>query len=252
MQTVRSRDHAGGYRLGPWDVERLVQVLGGDEKVTGVAVDLSDGTSLRLSHAGEILEVPNADGRAIVGLTVESAPAAFLATPDDPARLALVRLRDRHRGPVSWYLSGDERAVQRLAEALDDWVASITPWYGGIATASPVALGIGSLAVLGLLSLVVLALYVLVGGAPPGASSVATTGMAAVRGTAVAALLLFAGTATLANLRRDRLFPVAQFLVGAGDERDRRFARRRRWLLGAGSLAAVLAAAGSLLAGLAG
>jgi hypothetical protein len=250
MQTVRSREHAGGFRLGSWDVERLVQALGGDEKVTHVAVELSDGTTLQLTHAGEIVDIANADARAIVGLSVESAPAAFLATTDDPSRLVLVRLLDRTWGPVSWYVSGDERAVQRLSRSLADWVASVTPWYGRIATAPRVALAVGSLLVLALLAVVALALYLIAGGDPRATVSATPVGLAAVRGAASGALLLLAATAVVANLRRDRMFPVAQFLVGAGDERERRFARRRRWLLGAGGVAAILAAAGSVVAGL--
>jgi len=250
MQTVRSREHTGGFRLGSWDVERLVQVLGGDERVTHVAVELSDGTTVQLAHAGEIVDIPNASGRAIVGLSVESAPPAFLATTDDASRLALVRLRDTAWEPVSWYVSGDERAVQRLSRSLEDWVASVTPWYGRIATASRVALAVGSLAVLALLAVVALALYVVAGGDPRATASATPVALSAARASASGALLLLAATAFVANVRRDRMFPVAQFLVGAGDERERRFARRRRWLLGAGSLAAILAAAGSVVAGL--
>lgn len=250
MQTVLSRDRVRAFRLGAWDVERLVQILGGDERITQVAVELSDGTTLRLSHAGEIPAVPNARGRRIVGLALESAPPAFLGTDEAPPRLALVQLRDRPWGPVSWYLSGDERAVRPLSGALEDWAASVTPWYGGIATASRVALALGGLGALGLLAVVATALYLLAGGAPFPAAAPSASWAAAARAAAVGALLVVAATAALGILRRDRLFPAALFLVGAGDERERGLARRRGWLLGAGSLAAVLAAAGSIVAGL--
>ncbi|MFO7588480.1 MAG: hypothetical protein R6X22_10445, partial [Gemmatimonadota bacterium] len=72
----------------------------------------------------------------------------------------------------------------------------------------------------------------------------------AARTAAAGALVLLSGAVLVANLRRATLFPVAQFLVGAGDERELRFARRRRWLLRAGWLATVLAVAGSLVSGL--
>lgn len=250
MQTVRSRDHAAGFRLGPWDVERLVQLLGGDERITHVAVELSDGTTLDLAHAGEVLELPNAKGRTILGLSVESAPPPFLAAGDDSSRLALVRLRDRAWGPVSWYVSGDERAVHRLSGALEDWVASVTPWYGRIATLPRAVLALGSLVVLSLLTVVALALYLIAGGDAGAPGVAAPVGVPALRSAAVGALLLLAAAASVCNVRRDRLFPVAAFLVGRGSERERRAARLRRWVLGAGSVAAVLAAAGSVVAGL--
>ncbi|MFO7587945.1 MAG: hypothetical protein R6X22_07705, partial [Gemmatimonadota bacterium] len=210
MQIARSREHAQAFRLGAWDLERLVQVLGGDAKVTRIAVELADGSTIGVSNAREILEIPNAAGRSIEGITIESAPSAFLATPDDPPRLILVRLRDRVRGPISYHVSGDERAVERLAGALDDWCASVTPWYGDLATATRMLLAFRSVVALGGIALFVLAVHVLAGGAAWPAAAAGSPAVLAARTAAAGALVLLSGAVLVANLRRATLFPVAQ------------------------------------------
>lgn len=109
-------------------------------------MELSDGVTVALRHAGELSGVPNARTRAIVGVTLENAPPAFLATSDEPSRLPPVHLQDRPWSAISWHVSGDEQAVDRRCGALEAWADSVISWYGGFATASRAALAVRSLA----------------------------------------------------------------------------------------------------------
>ena len=63
-------------------IQRLVQHLGGDESVTRVAVELGDGSTLTVPHAGALASVPNLPARPITTVWLESAPAAFLASEE--------------------------------------------------------------------------------------------------------------------------------------------------------------------------
>ncbi len=133
MQIVKSRVYRVGYRVEPWDMERLVQNLGGDENVSRISVELGDGSSITVPHVGELSAIPNLPTRPITGICVESAPPPFLATEQSPARLAIVQFRDRGSFGLSYHVSGDERAVRDLTEKLEDWVDSVTPWFGRLA-----------------------------------------------------------------------------------------------------------------------
>ena len=88
MQIVKSREYRTGFRVEPWDIERLVQHLGGDENVTRIAVEFGDGSSLTVPHAGALANVPNLPSRPITSVWIESAPPAFLSPQESLSRLA--------------------------------------------------------------------------------------------------------------------------------------------------------------------
>ena len=68
MQIVKSREYRTGFQVGPWDMERLVQHLGGDESVTRVAVELGDGSfrAVCQQEAGEFRPGDVMSGRYLV------------------------------------------------------------------------------------------------------------------------------------------------------------------------------------------
>jgi hypothetical protein len=245
MTASKSRECRVGIRVDTWDVERLAQVLGGDELVTGLAVELTDGSTCRIENATELESIENARGRRIRAIVVESTPPAFLFNEEGTSRLALVTIREGPGDTIRYYVTGSVRAVNDLSRELDDWVASLQPRYGSIAVMDRSRLLGWSAAVVAAVALMAHALYLGVGGGTEFA-----TGMTPARLpwlTTAAGLLTVAALAVVLNVGRDRLMPAAQFRIGKGVETSARLDRRRAWLLRAGVLAAAVAMGGSVL-----
>ncbi len=231
MHVSKSKDCRVGFRIDSWDLERLAGLLGGDELVTGVAVEMGDGSSYQLKDLGELQSVDNAPARPF--------------REDNPTRLALVTIRDGASDTIRYHVSGPLRAVDSLARELDEWVASLRPWYSSIAVMDRSRFFLWSAAVVGALSTIVLALYLALAGsisifgapAPGRLAWLPTAG----------GLLVVAAVAVILNVRRHRLLPVAQFRIGQGTEISDRLERRRTRLLRAGVGAAVLTLGASIL-----
>ena len=251
MQIVKSREYRTGFRAELWDLERLVQHLGGDENVTCVAVELGDGSSLTVPHVGALAGVPNLPGRPITSVSIESAPPAFTASEESPSRLAIVQLRDRGSFGLSFHVSGDERAVRELAEKIEDWVDSISPWYGRLAFTNRAGLLFRGLLALGSLAGITLGVSAILRGLLPG-SLVSTLSPAAFGARLVAVVclgLLALGTLWLGT-RPKSLFPNAQFRFGEGESRSDRSDRRRALVFRLSGIVVAAGATGSILAGL--
>ncbi len=251
MQIVKSREYRTGFRVEPWDMERLVQHLGGDESVTRVAVELGDGSTLTVPHAGALASVPNLPGRPITTVWLESVPAAFLASEESPARLAIVRLRDRGSFGLSYHVSGDERAVRDLAANLEDWVDSVTPWFGRLAFMDLPGLLLRGMLAIGCLAGVTLGLSAALQGILPGPTIRAPGGFAVGAGLLVIGCLVLLSFGTLwVCVRPHSLFPIAQIRFGDGETRCNRSDRLRNLVFRWSGVVAVAAVTGSLLAGL--
>ena len=244
MHVNKSKDCRVGFRIDSWDLERLAGLLGGDELVTGLAVEMGDGSSYQLKDVGELQSVDNAPARPIRAITMESAPPAFMFREDNPPRLALVTVRDGACDTVRYHVSGPLRAVDSLARELDEWVASLHPWYSSIAVMDRSRFFLWSAAIVGALSTLVLALYLALAGSIS-VFGAPTAGRLAWLPTA-GGLLAVAAVAVILNLRRHRLLPVAQFRIGQGAEISDRLDRRRTRLLRAGVGAAVLTLGASI------
>lgn len=251
MQIVKSREYRTGFRVELWDLERLVQHLGGDEKITGVAVDLGDGSSLTVPHVGALAGVPNPQGRPITSVSIESAPPAFTANEESPSRLAIVRLRDRGAYGLSFHVSGDERVVRDLAGKIEDWVDSISPWYGRLAFTNRAGLLFGGLLALGSLAGITLGASAILQGLLPDSllSTLSPLAFGARLVTAVCLGLLALGTLWFAARPR-ALFPIAQFRFGEGEVRSSRSDRRRALVFRLSGIVVAAGATGSVLAGL--
>ena len=251
MQIVKSREYRTGFQVGPWDMERLVQHLGGDESVTRVAVELGDGSTLTVPHAGALASVPNLPGRPITTVWLESAPAAFLASEESPSRLAIVQLRDCGSFGLSYHVSGDERAVRDLAANLEDWVDSVTPWFGRLAFMDPPGLLLRGTLAIGCLAGVTLGLSTALQGILPGPAVGAPGGLAVGAGLlAIGCLVLLAFGTLWVCVRPHSLFPIAQIRFGDGESRCNRSDRLRNLVFRWSGVVAVAAVTGSMLAGL--
>lgn len=245
MTVSKSKEYRVGIRVDTWDIERLVQVLGGDERVTGLALELGDGSTQRIENAAELAGIENAPERRIRAITAESTPPAFLFNEGGPSRLALVTVREGQGDTIRYHVSGSLRAVNDLSREVDDWVTSLRPWYGSIAVMDRSRLVGWSALVVGALAMLVHALYLtldsgidLTGAMTPGRSSWLV---------AAAGLLTVAVLAVILNLSRDRLLPTAQFRVGRAVETSARLDRQRAWFLRASVFAAAVALGGSIL-----
>jgi hypothetical protein len=245
MNVSRSKDYRVGFRIDSWDLERLAQLLGGDELVTGLIVEMGDGSSYQLKNVGELQGVDNVPGRRIQAVTMESTPPAFTFSEDNPARLALVTVRDGGCDTVRYHVSGPSRVVDRLAQELDDWVISLAPWYSSLAAMDRVRFFLWSAAIVGALALLVLALYLTLGGTVSLADTWTPGRLAWL--TAAGGLLTVAAVALFLNVRRDRLLPVAEFHLGHDKAGSERLNRRRARLLRASIGAAVVALGGSIV-----
>lgn len=244
MDAIRSKDYRVGFRISFWDLERLAQLLGGEELVTCVAIEMTDGSSRVLEHVGEFKDVDNTPGRRIRAVSLESAPPAFFFSEDSPPRLALVTVRDGAADTVRYHVSGSPRVVDRLTRELDDWVTSIRPWYSSLAVMDRSRFFVASVATVGALAFLVLALYLTLGGTTVVAKAL-TPGFL-LRFAAAGGLLTVAAGAALLNVRRGRFLPFAEFHVGQGERSTERLARQRRWLIRAAIVAAVVAVSGSI------
>ena len=251
MQIVKSREYRTGFRVEPWDIERLVQHLGGDENVTRVAVELGDGSSLTVPHAGALSSVPNLPARPITSVWIESAPPAFIASEESPSRLAIVQLRDRGSFGLSIHVSGDERAVRDLAANLEDWAGSISPWFGRLAFMDSPGLLFRGLLALGCLVGITLGGSTILRGILPGSLlSVPASVALGTRLVALGCLALLALLTLWAGMHPRSLFPVAQFRFGDGESRSNRSDRRRNLVLRWSGVVAAVGATGSMLAGI--
>jgi hypothetical protein len=248
MSTTRSKDCRVGVRLKPWDLQRLVQILGGDEMVTGLSVELSDGCTVTLEDASEFGDLDNVKGRSINALTVESAPANFQFSEQSRSRLAVVTVRPSPSATVRYHVSGDERAVISLSAELDEWVNAISPWYGRLAAADSAVFAFASIVLLGAMIAGTAGLYLWLGG-QPGVAADGGTGWVA-RYAVSGALLGLLALGTLLNIRRRHLLPLVMFLVGKGADRSRRCDQHRKVLLQSGALMIGLALCGSVLGAL--
>ena len=245
MRISKSRECRVGIRVDSWDVERLAQILGGDELVTGLTVDLADGSTCRIRNATELQSIDNAPERRIRAITAESTPPAFQFNEEGASRFALVTMREGPGETIRYHVSGSLRAVDDLSRELDDWVASLRPRYGSIAVMDRPRLLGWSAAVVAAIALLVHAVYFAAGG-----GTLVTASITQVRFPWVAAatgLLTVAALAVILNLSRDRLLPAAQFRIGRGVELTARLDRRVTWLFGTGLLAASVAVGGSIL-----
>jgi hypothetical protein len=241
----KSKEHRVGIRVDTWDIERLTQVLGGDELVTGLTAELGDGSTCRIENAAELESIENSPERRIRAIIAESTPPAFVFNEDRPSRLALVTVREGPGDTIRYHLSGSLRAVNDLSRELDDWMASLRPWYGSIAVMDRSRLVGWTALVVGALALLVHALYLALGGdmEPTGALTRGRWPWLA----AAAGLLTVAVLGVILNLRRDRLLPAAQFRIGKAAATSARLDRQRAWLLRAGVLAAAVAVCGSIV-----
>lgn len=251
MQIVKSREYRTGFRVGPWDMERLVQHLGGDESVTRVAVELGDGSTMTVPHAGALSSVPNLPGRPITTVWLESAPAAFLASEESPSRLAIVQLRDSGSFGLSYHVSGDERAVRDLAAKLEDWVDSVTPWFGRLAFMDPPGLFLRGTLAIGCLAGFTLGLSAALRGLLSRPAISAPGGLAVGADIlAIGCMALLASGILWVSVRPHWLFPVAQIRFGDGESRCNRSDRLRNLVFRWSGVVAVAAVTGSMLAGL--
>lgn len=245
MNAMKSSERSFGVHLTPWDLERLVQILGGDEMLTGLSVDLSDGSTVSPERPTEIAQLKNDKGRVIDTVTLESAPPPFSFADAPVARVAIVSLHRSRSATIRYHVSGEHREVMRLSRELDEWSSSVTPWYGRLATLDAPRLGGGVLLLASALALISATLFLLLGGQAGGSPSV----YAVVAVVALGALLA-AGLAIAA--RPSFVFPVALLTVGGGERRAHRLARRRALVLWGSGALAVLTLVGSVLAALAG
>lgn len=241
MHTIRAREYRRGFRVDSWDIERLVDLLGGDEKIRSIVVEFGDGSSTTLQHAGELAELPNPASRSIRKIWFESHPPAFLVQSDDTPRLTIVELRDGGPYGISAHVSGEEKAVRDLSLALEGWADSVSPWYGRLACLDRSLLMCGALVLVGAVASVGLLLGLLVAGTGPIEAwrSLATVSASA-RVAAGVSLALLAGVLARVGLRPERYFPRAQFRFGQGEERCRRADRRRSWAVGATAAVALV------------
>ena len=244
MHVSKSNNCRVGFRIDSWDLERLAGLLGGDELVTGVTVEMGDGSSYQLEDVGELQGVKNAPARPIQAITVESAPPAFVFREDNPPRLALVTVRDGASDTVRYHVSGPLRTVDSLTRELDEWVTSLRPWYSSLAAMDRAGFFLWSTAIVGAMSALVLVLSLSVAGSInvfAGPTAEPFTWLPTAGG-----LLAMAGISAILNLRRHRLLPVAQFRIGQGAESSDRLDRGRTRLLRAGVAAVVLTLGASI------
>jgi hypothetical protein len=244
MHVSKSKDCRVSFRIDSWDLERLGGLLGGDELLTGVTVEMGDGSSYQLKDLGELEGVDNAPARPIRAITMESAPPAFMFREDHPPRLALVSVRDGASDTIRYHVSGPLRAVDSLARELDEWVTSLRPWYGSIAVMDGSRFFLWSSAIVGALALLVLVLYLALAGSINAFAAPAPRPLAWL--PTAGGLLAVTAVAVIMNLRRHRLLPVAQFRIGQGTEHSDRLDRRRTRLLRAGVGAAALTLGASI------
>ena len=251
MQIVKSREYRTGFRVEAWDIERLVEHLGGDESVTRVAVELGDGSSLTVPHAGALAGIPNLPARPITAVWLESAPPAFLSSGESPSRLAIVQLRDRGSFGLSFHVSGEERVVRDLAAKIEDWADSVTPWFGRLAFMDPPGLLLRGMLALGCMAGVTLGLSAALQGILPGPAISAPGGIAVgARLLAIGGLVLLALGTLWVCVRPHSIFPIAQIRLGEGESRCNRSDRLRNLVLRWSGAVAVVAVTGSVVAGL--
>lgn len=159
---------------------------------------------------------------------------ALLAYDNPPSRrIMAIRLSRLHSFNKSFQLkldttpsnvfisiNGDEETVSKLSEAVEDRLAAMKPWYSFLVRADFLVFGI-LLYFAAHLALLVAATTGVFGPAADAPSQ------STLRGTAtgglivigiIAAILVIGG---LLNSLRARLFPLAVFLVGQGDQRHR-------------------------------
>jgi hypothetical protein len=244
MNVSRSKQFRAGFRLESWDLERLAHILGGDEMVTCISVEMADGTSYQLEHVAELKEIRNTSKRRITAVTMESSSTAFPVGNDHVVRIALVTIREGRSDTVRYHVSGTERKVDRLTRELDDWVASLSPWYSSLAVMNRVHFFLWTVAVVGTLALVSLVLHFALGSLA-GISEAWPPGRLSSIATAVGLLSVALVGATL-NLRQHRIFPAAEFRIGQNAEALKRSDRGRTRLLRASVGAAVVALGGSI------
>lgn len=245
MTISKSKECRVGIRVDTWDIERLAQVLGGDERVTGLAIEMGDGSTCRIDTAAELAGIENTPARRIRAITAESTPPAFLFNEEKPSRMALITVREGPGDTIRYHVSGSLRAVNELSRELDDWVTSLRPWYSSIAVMDRCRLMGWSATLVGALALLVHALYLGLTGST-GITAALVPGRLSWL-VASAGLLLVVTLAVILNLRRDRLLPATQFRIGKGAETSARLDRQRAWVLRAGVLGAAAAVGGSIL-----
>lgn len=244
MNVSRSKDYMIGFRIDAWDLERLAQLLGGNELVTGLVVEMVDGSNYQLEHVAELQDIKNVQERRIKAVTMESSPPAFLGSDDKSARLALVTVREGASDTVRYHVSGSERIVDRLSRELDDWVASLRPWYSSLAVMDGPRFLMWSVALVGTLALLVSALHLALGASLGVSETWAPGGLASI--VTVAGLLTTAAVAAILNVYRHRLLPAVDFRIGQDAETAERLDRRRTRLLSASFGAAIVAIGGSI------
>ena len=241
MHTIRAREYRRAFRVNSWDIERLVDLLGGDEKIRAIVVEFGDGSSTTLQHAGELAELPNPASRPIRRVWFESHPPAFLVQSDEMPRLTIVELQDGAAFGVAVHVSGDEKAVRDQSLQLERWANSISPWYGALAYVDRILLAGGALLLLGTIASVGMLLGLLIAGSSllDAWQTLPTLGVPA-RVAAGVGLALLAGTLVRVGSSPRRYFPRAEFRFGQGEERFRRTDRRRGRTLGATAAVALI------------
>ncbi len=206
---------------------------------------------LTLPHAGALATIPNLPARPITSIWIESAHPAFIASEESAARLAIVQLRDRGSFGLSYHVSGEERVVRDLAEKIEDWVDSISPWFGRLAFEHRPGLLFRGLLGLGSLAGLTLGISAILQGLLPGVVLGSLSPLAfGARLVAVVCLGLLALGTLWFGMRPKALFPIAQFRIGEGEVTSDRSDQRRTLVFRLSGVVAAAGAAGSMLAGL--
>lgn len=254
MKTVKHVERRRAFVLETSDLERLVLLLGGDEALSHISVEFSDGSTGTFDHVAEVGEIRNVEGKRIEAVTVECAEQALAwQAKDSPPRYVWVRLRVGLGDTVCWHISGAERDVLSLAGELDEWAGSLVPWYSPLAVLDGVSLTFLSLVAAAAVAVLSLVLQASVPDVlAPGPRLELGVGSLAARLLPLLPVALPLGAAAILIGARHRLFPAATFAIGVEAARDRRAESWRRSVAWATAACGGLALAAGALSGLLG
>src|SRR5271169_5914415 len=123
MQAQKDRRYVVAFVVNDIALTRLNTIVSTYSETPSYRVSLSDGTVLQPSTFQELLELPNSSNRDIRKIDVDTPYSAKL-------RIELSVDADRFSDTVVFTTRGEERDVVFVSGKLDEWVDSVSQWYG--------------------------------------------------------------------------------------------------------------------------
>jgi hypothetical protein len=226
----RSSEMAVAFRLGVGDIEKLSCILSVLDDRCSCSIRCSDGLTREYDSVKDALAYENSPAKQIQDLEIAVRSKNYEA-------YAELQFCSSRFNSIKVRLNGPEEIVSKISNNLDDFFPRITTWYRFIARVE-----------FALMSAFIISTFLILGLITSG-----KIGSSDTRTTAETVLLYISAPgcvfifSSIISRFQDWIFPMAEFAIGQGFQRDAHRERLRRGVIGIIVVPSILSGLGLLI-----